>query len=268
MLAKAKGIYHERPIAGPLGIYFESLYIHRLPNSGPAEIVIVPDGTIDVQWLGGKLRVAGPDREPKTETLVTGATVIGFRFRPGSAAAWLGVPASEILNMRLPLEDLLGSRVLSLTEDASDARDLVTLVERIERGLEELRPAAPSNDTTMARAFELLSTGVPEGKLLTSWLTGTLALSQRTMRRRFEEAFGYGPTALNRILRFQRFLRSIDGISNASAGTLALETGYADQAHLIRESQRLAGHTPREIGAQFEGRYQTAMDLRDELYLR
>lgn len=268
MLAKARGIYHERPINGPLGVYFESLYIHRLPNSSPVEIVIVPDGTIDVQWLGGNLRVAGPDRGPQTETLTAGTTVIGFRFRPASAAAWLGVPASEILNARLPLEDLLGSKVLHLTKKIGEAHDLATLVEALESGLAKLGPSVSSGDITMRTAFELLSGGAAQDRPLTSWLAGTLALSERTMRRRFEEAFGYGPATLNRILRFQRFLQSIHNVPNVSVGGLAFETGYADHAHLIRESQQLAGHTPREIWRQFASRSETKIDFGDGLLLQ
>jgi AraC-like DNA-binding protein len=96
--------------------------------------------------------------------------------------------------------------------------------------------------------FELLSTGAPPGKPLLAWLSRELAMSERTLRRQCEDAFGYGPKTLDRILRFQRFLKLVRG-SDASAASLALEAGYADQAHLVRESRRLAGATPGEIAA-------------------
>jgi len=52
-----------------------------------------------------------------------------------------------------------------------------------------------------------------------------------------------------KILRFQRFLKLVRSARNTSAASLALEAGYADQAHLVRESRRLAGATPGEIAA-------------------
>ena len=55
-------------------------------------------------------RIAGPDKDPKIETLPAGTTVIGFRFRPAAAAAWLGVPAIEILGERSPLAWLWGAK--------------------------------------------------------------------------------------------------------------------------------------------------------------
>jgi transcriptional regulator GlxA family with amidase domain len=70
-------------------------------------------------------------------------------------------------------------------------------------------------------------------------------LSERQLRRRFHDAVGYGPKTLQRVYRFQRFIRAVD----ASRGTCdlsmaAVEAGYADQAHLTRDCLALSGLTP------------------------
>jgi AraC-like DNA-binding protein len=59
---------------------------------------------------------------------------------------------------------------------------------------------------------------------------------------------GYGPKTLQRVLRFRRFVSRIDALAG-TAGTadlagIAAEAGYADQAHLTRESTRLASLPP------------------------
>jgi len=70
-------------------------------------------------------------------------------------------------------------------------------------------------------------------------------LSVRQLRRRCHAAAGYGPKTLQRVLRFQRFVRMLDAAAPppdlASAAALA---GYADQAHLTRECAALSGLTP------------------------
>jgi AraC-like DNA-binding protein len=71
-------------------------------------------------------------------------------------------------------------------------------------------------------------------------------MSERTLRRRFDESFGYGPKTLDRILRYQRFL-GLARASTGSAAMLAVDAGYSDQPHLVRESRRLTGSTPREL---------------------
>jgi AraC-like DNA-binding protein len=59
------------------------------------------------------------------------------------------------------------------------------------------------------------------------------------LHRRCRDAFGYGPSVLRRIVRFQGALRLAgQGVPFA---TTAARAGYADQAHLAREVRALAG---------------------------
>lgn len=248
-LAQAAGTYLEQPVAGPLGAYFGSMWLHSLPTAEVAPIVVVPDGCIDLQLIDGVLRVAGPDREAQTESFSPGTTILGLRFLPTRAPAWLGLPASEILNQRVPLEDLLGAKARRLSDDLGGAREPAELAQRLEKLIALRRPPPTRGRVDMYAAFELVSSGAPPGRPLIPWLLGKLAVSERTLRRRFDESFGYGPKTLDRILRFQRFLHLTRTRRGASGASLAAEAGYTDQAHLVRESRRLAGATPCEIAA-------------------
>ena len=101
----------------------------------------------------------------------------------------------------------------------------------------------------MGFAFDIIDRGLPADKPLVPFLLRSLHMSERTLRRRFEESFGYGPKTLDRILRFHRFRRLRQASSDTSTAVLAIEAGYADQAHLIRESRRLSGITPAALAA-------------------
>jgi AraC-like DNA-binding protein len=206
----------------------------------------MPDATIDLQWIDGAFRVAGPDKDAKIETLPAGTTVIGFRFRPAAAAVWLGVAASDILGERAPLASLWGGRAGRLAARVSTADDIAeriaAVAAMVARGASE-RPAA---DRAMQAAHDLVRAGPPPGVPLVPWLARALAMSERTLRRRFDDCFGYGPKTLDRILRYQRFLRMARETSEPTA-VLAVEAGYADQAHLIGESRRLTGSTPLQL---------------------
>ena len=78
-----------------------------------------------------------------------------------------------------------------------------------------------------------------------------LGIGDRQLRRRFLDAVGYGPKTLERILRFQRFLRLAQ--DDGDLARLALDAGYADQAHLTRECTRLAGLPPAALLAEGAG---------------
>jgi AraC-like DNA-binding protein len=251
VLAQATGTYCERPVVGLLRDHFVCAWAHCLPMMETPPVVVVPDGCIDLQWLAGTWRIAGPDREAIVETLAPGTTVVGFRFRPAAASSWLGLPASELVNRRVPLEEFWGLEARRLAESANEARGIAALAGVLEAALARRRPSVSARQRLMHAVFELLSAGAPPGKPVIAWLSGELAMSERTLRRHCEEAFGYGPKTLDRILRFQRFLKLVRGSRNAAAASLALAAGYADQAHLVRESRRLAATTPGEIADLF-----------------
>lgn len=244
VLAGSIGQFEERPFAGSAHDSFVAIWRHQLPTGGAVPpIIVIPDGTIDLQWIDGDLRVAGPDREAKEERLPGGTIVIGVRFRPAAAQAWLGVAASELVGQRVALEDLWGAKARRLSGDIRTLASRGSLgagLESILAGHAVDRPA----DAAMRAAHAFIERGPPPGVPLVPWLARAVAMSERTLRRRFDDCFGYGPKTLDRILRYQRFLR-IARASSSPAAVLAAEAGYADQPHLIRESRHLSGVTPK-----------------------
>ena len=212
----------------------------------------MPDGCLDLQWFNGVLRVAGPDREAKVEVLPGGTTVIGLRFQAGSAVPWLGVPASEIINERVPLEAFWEREARDLTEWANEARTVDGIARRLEAALAR-RAATVRPPNAIARSmFRLVGASRQPGNWVIRNLRDRLELSERTLRRHCHEAFGYGPKTLDRILRFQRFLRLAQSSRPGRAGRLgrgrwlfgsgASEPGDAKVGRRHAECDRHAAH--------------------------
>ena len=244
--ARATGYFHERPAPPFLRGTFSCTWIHRMPEASGAPIIVAPDGTIDLQWIDGIFRVAGPDKDPMIEILPAATTVVGFRFQPAAAAAWLGVPANQLLGQRLSLQELWGPRARRLAAKVREDRNIAELTAALENAIADFARKDARIDARIRAAYDLIQAGPPAGVALVPWLGRALAMSERTLRRRFDESFGYGPKTLDRILRYQRFLRLVR-LSQGSTAILAAEAGYSDQPHLVRESQRLAGCTPLEV---------------------
>ena len=70
-----------------------------------------------------------------------------------------------------------------------------------------------------------------------------LGLTPRSLHREIVAWTGLGPKQLMRILRLQATLARLRARSEPLA-VLAMEAGYADQAHMTREFRALAGATP------------------------
>jgi len=252
--ALATGHFSEGPVPPFLRSTFACIWVHRMPEAEAPPIIVTPDATLDLQWINGRFRIAGPDKEPKIERLPAGTTVIGFRFRPAVAAAWLGVPASEILGQRLPLTELWGGKADRLGGTIPGSSDVRELTGQLAAILAQRTPAPRTSDRPMQAAYDLVRAGTPTGVPLIPWLRRALAMSERTLRRRFDECFGYGPKTLHRILRYQRYLH-LARATNQPTAMLAAEAGYADQAHLIAESRRLTGSTPAQLALAMRTRW-------------
>ena len=159
---------------------------------------------------------------------------VGARFRAGAGGAALGLPLSELRDLRVGLEELRPELAERLPGDL-DPREAA-------RRLVEIALAAPPADAAVLEAARRLDR--PETRLET--LAEDLGLSERQLRRRCHAAAGYGPKTLQRVLRFRRFL----AVANGDLARAALDAGYADQSHLTRECRRLAGRPPAALLAQ------------------
>jgi AraC-like DNA-binding protein len=93
-------------------------------------------------------------------------------------------------------------------------------------------------------------------------LTAELHISDSQLRRRFRTAVGCPPKVLHRTLRFWGFLALAQSgpQRRGSLTALAGSAGYADQAHLTRESVAITGVTPSELPA---GRTTASRVVRD-----
>lgn len=239
--------YRERPPAPHLAGLVSSVWIQQVEPGGEAyEHRTVPNGSVEISHALGTdvLSVTGPQRTPTVGLLAPGSTVVGIRLRHGVAPSILGLPASELVDLRVGGDDLWGRRGTTLAErlaDAGSAEGVALLLENEvgRRFADASRPDRLVSDAV--RRLQPWMTGDVDG------LASSLEISPRQLRRRFVAALGYGPKALQRILRFQGFLALSQGHHGKSTGLarLAREAGYADQAHLTRASRELAGLSPK-----------------------
>jgi AraC-like DNA-binding protein len=208
---------------------------------------ILPDGCMDIVWREGRgLIAAGPDTGPAPASRPVGSTVVGTRFRPGAAPGMLGIPASELRDLRVPLTELWGDDAERLEERLDGAASASARLELIEDELRRRLPRAESPDRLVAAAVMRLYSNDP-GRV--GALGDVLGISERQLRRRFHAAVGYGPKTLARVLRLQRVLAlaSRRGAARGDLARLALDAGYADQAHMTAELTRLAGDPPAQL---------------------
>jgi len=208
---------------------------------------VLPDGCVDLLWDGDRLVVAGPDTGPVDVVARPDGFFVGVRFRPGLAPTLLGVPSSELLDLRVDAADLLGGeRAARLSERLSDRLSSPTSLRAVAAELADAVSAwlPQSGDPDLVVEAAVAALGEPGVTRPVAALAERLGVSERHLPRRCRAAVGYGPKTLDRVLRFRRFLALADERPAAGLARLAVDAGYADQPHLTRECGRLAGATP------------------------
>lgn len=75
-------------------------------------------------------------------------------------------------------------------------------------------------------------------------------LSQRRFIELFRRHVGMGPKVYQRVQRFQRAVRLAHAGRRVRWSELALECGYYDQSHFVRDFREFSGMTPGEYAAQ------------------
>ncbi len=195
--------------------------------------VIVPDGCVDLIWLGAqRLVVAGADTGPRYAHLQAAARLSGIRLRPGAAGAVLGLPAAEVCDQDVLLRDVWGDVAFPLEAALDRARPAERL--RLLAGAVAHRHAEP-DPLVRAAAHQLASS---ETRVAT--VAEQLGVSERHLHRRVVAAVGYPPKTLARVARLRRLV----ALSDPHLASRAYAAGYASQAHMNDEVRRLTGSTP------------------------
>lgn len=195
---------------------------------------------MDLVWITGLgTLVAGPQSRHTIRPVGAPLLAVGARFRPGVAPQLLRLRASELVDRHVPLDAVLPGLAARLDARLAEAGDpLAVLQQELMRSLADLGEPDP-----VVRAATTLLANTAAG---VAEVADRVHVSERQLQRRFAQRVGYGPKTFQRIARFQRAVRQLAREDTRVAGAAAW-AGYADQAHLTRETRRLAGLSPREL---------------------
>jgi|SRR5580658_2741541 AraC-like DNA-binding protein len=257
-----------RQIPGPpLSDFVALLWLYEGYQQPHEKERLLPDGSMElvVNLNEDQTRVYDPRDTGKFRTLrgpvVVGAhseffvidtaeqhTVGGVHFKPGGAFPFLGLPAGELHNALVSLEDLWGGLAGQLRERMLEAGTPQAKLQVLEQTL--LARAAQRLQRHPAVAFALHEFhGLPHTRTIAE-VTGQIGLSAKRFIEVFRGEVGLTPKLFCRVRRFQRVLRSIGAGRPVEWAAVAVDCGYFDQAHFIRDFRAFSGINPSTYAAQ------------------
>ncbi|GAA3087134.1 AraC-like DNA-binding protein [Kribbella aluminosa] len=229
--------------------------LHRGLPSRYLTLVVTLDEPLGVAWPGGPVE--------KYDAMIGGlhstAVQIGrtpsragvqLSLSPAAARTLLAVPPGELGSAVLGLDELLGRRAGELTEQLREAPTWASRFDLLEalllQQLRDVRPAAVRPELGWAW-LRLCESG---GAIGVQQLATEVGWSRRHLTERFTAEFGLPPKVASRVLRFERVTARLRRSPQSRLADVAAAAGFADQSHLTREFQAIAGCSPRQWMAE------------------
>lgn len=234
---RAHGLAHAREWGLPTGRADLVVPLDRDHLLRHAPAIDVPPRCL----AGGALQ--GAMLGPVLRDTSTASVVVGAHFHPAGLGGLFAPPADEVAGLAWPLDELWPGFTADLQQQVWQTRALNDPARRLrlfeQALLARLRPAA-AVDPVADWAWQQLAAGRPIGAVqrASGWSPGSFL-------RRYRAACGLMPKQHASVMRFQQALAL--GRSGRPWAEVAAAAGYADQAHLSRQFQALAGMAPGQV---------------------
>jgi AraC-like DNA-binding protein len=171
--------------------------------------------------------------------------LVGARFKHGAAASLLPYPVKELEQRQVPFEDLVHENAKELFDQVAAGTSPAEQLNRLEAGLSKVIQRLKKPDPMVRKAVKLIAQH--QGDLEVSALAEHLGVSRQTVKHKFDQHIGVSPKLYGKLRRFQSVLRRLANLNKPDWTKLAQESGYYDQAHLIREFNHFTGFSPQKF---------------------
>lgn len=225
--------------AAPL-LTFREEYMH--PRGGFGVVFNFGDPVfLDGRLVKEPLFLDGANTLSRKMGFVGQVDMVGVRFREGGAYPFLGVPLHELRDAFTLLDVLDRRQLLRLHVQLAETAVLAHrfqlldqwLVARLVQGQARSLLIPPSLARLRGQAGQL---PIPQ-------LAEELAVSQRQLERLFQLQVGMTPKQYARLVRVETARLALKQHTETTT-RLAVDLGFYDQAHFIREFRSVIGMTP------------------------
>lgn len=233
--------------------YIDKYWVSQGTMAGKQFMKIAADGCVDIIFASGDAAytksfdefhphiVGTMDRY--SEVIVTKQTnMLGIRFNPAGITAFIKTPINELTNIIVDLfsaESLFDQDFYLPLADIDNAEKQLTYINNY------LKNKLSSLYKTEERILYVVDQiNEQKGILPIKQLTDDACLSLRQFERLFKSTIGISAKSYSRIARFKHTKEYLKMNPGASIFSAAIDCGYYDHSHLIKEFNILAGESP------------------------
>lgn len=216
---------------------------------------ILPDGCVDIiislnasthcGWQPFRPNLVGTMTTFYDGSYVSGESLFGIRFRPVGFTAFCRVPIQEFTDERMELtavESLFGKEFY---EDMAEKETTEALVRHVDSYLVRKLGTLFAVERQIVFAVDLIRRS--NGLLTPGEVADKSCLSLRQLERKFKASVGISPKMFSRIIKFRYACNYLEARDYTGLFSAAIDCGYYDQAHLIKEFKAFSGNVPSDF---------------------
>ena len=245
----------------PLSQFVENMWLVQGFEAGYTREKILPDGAIEliIDFAAQPKRIFDHEASAtfrtvkkawisgeRTRYLVIGAetneSMVGIRFRPGGAYPFFRFPISELSEAVTELDLIWGRLIDDIRDELQEIDSPEDRLLRLESLL--LRQVQRSLEPNRLITFAIHQLQNSPQFLAIRDLASTIGITQKHLISQFEKVVGLRPKSFARVCKFQKVVNLIEQQNQIEWSSLALECGYYDQAHFIKEFHTFSGLSP------------------------
>jgi len=261
MTSKIDTVFNFYKPKPPLSNFVDNFWLYEGYESEHKPERILPTGTLElaINLRQNQLRfydAAHPENCSRLSgAIVSGASgrslapaqesfIIGIHFKPGGAFPFLGLPAGDLVDTHVDLEILWGPSAGRLRERLCEACTSAERFQLLQQALLGRLGHGVEQHYAVSAALEMFRKNQAGPRVREA--AKYLGLSQRRFIQVFKAEVGITPKLFSRIQRFQQTRTLIQQNPSINWAHLAVDLGYFDQSHLIREFLEFSGLSPTE----------------------
>lgn len=166
---------------------------------------------------------------------------LGIIFKAGGFFRLFGIPVNLLTKHNVDLHQIFGKETEEVEEKLKEVKENSEVLQIIEKFL--------FKRLYSIRNFSLFEMSIEEcirskGSIQVEKLASTAALSIRQFERRCKESLGISPKLFSRLTRFSNAYILKEHNPELNWVTIANESGYYDQMHLIHDFKLFSGYSP------------------------
>lgn len=258
----ARGVLHEKLVPGKLqhsrhapspvlATWVQHFWSVRWEVHGaPQQVQTLPHPNVHLVIERGRSGIFGIASGRFTRTLVGRGGVFGVKFRPGGFHPFLGRSVATLANRSLPIASVFSGAVDIETKVLAqeEPEGMVAVMS------EFLAARLPLPDENVERVAGIVDSIVHDRSMTSvEQLALRESMNKRALQRLFGNYVGASPKWVINRYRLHEALELIANGRPPDWTTLALNLGYFDQAHFIRDFKTLVGHSPAQYAKQAAG---------------